>query len=86
MNFNGTQGASGLDLIRRYEQGEDLQPEQMESMRATMYLIYLYLYPQRAWEGFRWKGPDHFLEEIWPRVKERHAIQSGLFGHGAVSP
>ncbi|MGD2058263.1 MAG: hypothetical protein PVF85_08950 [Anaerolineales bacterium] len=76
----------GLALIRAYAQGEDLSPAEMETVRGTMYLISLYLRPQRQWEDFVWQGPDHFIKEMWPEVEGRHEMLNGLFSHGAVKP
>jgi hypothetical protein len=80
-------GSYGVNLIQRYADGENLDKQSMEAMMSTMYLIGLYLKPQRSWEDFlAWKGPDHFVREIWPTIKDRNEIASGLFGHGAISP
>jgi hypothetical protein len=80
-------GSYGLSLIQRYAEGEKLDKGDMEAMKSVMYLISLYLKPQRSWEDFlAWKGPDHFIREIWPMIRDRSEIASGLFGHGAVSP
>jgi hypothetical protein len=76
----------GLTLIRDYANGEKLTPEEMETMRGTMYLISLYLRPARQWEGFIWQGPDHFVKEMWPQIEDRYEMLSGLFSHGAVKP
>lgn len=85
--LNGTyRGSHGLGLIRRYADGEELEEQELISMQATMYLLTLYLNPQRSWEDFLWRGSDHFVEEIWPMILERREIQSDLFGHGSVSP
>jgi hypothetical protein len=76
----------GLALIRAYAKGEKLTPEEMETMRGTMYLVSLYLRPQRQWEDFVWQGPDQFIEAMWPQIEDRHEMLSGLFSHGAVKP
>lgn len=76
----------GLALLREYANGDDLNPEEMATMRATMYLISLYLRPQRQWEDFAWQGPEHFLKELWPAIEDRHEMLSGLFSHGSVKP
>jgi hypothetical protein len=51
-----------------------------------MYLIVQYVHPPQDWEDFRWKGPEHFIREIWPQVKDRHDIMHGFFGDGGKSP
>lgn len=84
--WNGYHGSSGLDLIRRYENGETFNGNSEEAMRSAMYLITLYTYPQRSWEKFEWLGPAWFMQNVWPEVKNRHEILNGLFGHGVVSP
>lgn len=76
----------GLALIRAYAKGEKLTPEQMETMRGTMYLISLYYRPQREWEDFSWQGPDHFIKELWPKIEDRHDMLTGLFSHGEIKP
>jgi hypothetical protein len=76
----------GLALIRAYAQGDELSPEQEDTMKGTMYLISLYLRPQRHWEDFVWQGPEHFINELWPQVEDRREILSGLFSHGSVKP
>ncbi len=76
----------GLALIRAYAKGEELSLEQMEIMRGTMYLISLYLRPQRQWEDFVWQGPEHFIEVMWPQIEDRHDMLTGLFSHGEVKP
>jgi hypothetical protein len=77
---------AGLALIRAYAKGDKLTPEEMETMRGTMYLISLYLHPQRQWEDFSWQGPDHFIKESWPQIENRQEMLSGLFSHGSVKP
>lgn len=79
-------GTKGLSLIRRYAKGEELTDAQLASMRGAMYLIVQYARPPRDWEDFRWKGPEHFVREIWPRVKDRQDISHGYFGDGAKAP
>lgn len=79
-------GPLGLALIRGYANGRELSPEELDTMRATMYLISLYLRPQHAWEDFKWQGPEYFIRELWPEVEERDEIISGLFSHGSVKP
>lgn len=83
---NDYKGARGLKLIDRYANGEMLDEEQIQSMRAMMYLISSYIKPQRVWADFRWQGPGHFVKELWPKIKERQEILNGQFGHGAVRP
>lgn len=83
---NGYQGARGLKLIERYANGETLDEEQLQSMRAMMYLISSYIKPQRVWADFRWQGSEHFMKELWPEIKERQEYLNGQFGHGAVRP
>jgi hypothetical protein len=77
---------TGLSLIRAYAKGEQLSPDEMETMRGSMYLISLYLRPQRQWEDFVWHGPDHFITEMWPQIKDRHEMLTGLFSTGTVKP
>jgi hypothetical protein len=84
--WNGYHGAHGLELIHRYANGESFNGTQEEAMRAAMYLITMYMRPQRSWEKFQWQGADWFIDELWPQVKDRHEILNGLFGHGVVSP
>ena len=79
-------GSHGLNLIRRYADGESLTPSEMVSMRAAMYLITQYVYPPRTWDDFRWEGPEHFIREIWPEVRDRSDIFHGFFGDGGKSP
>lgn len=76
----------GLRLIRDYAKGERLNPQEHETMRGTMYLISLYLRPQRQWEDFVWQGPEHFIDEFWPQIEQRQDVLSGLFSHGEVKP
>lgn len=84
--INGSAGARGLDLIRRYAAGEDLDSEEVAAMRAAMYLLVQYVNPPRDENAFRWLGPEHFVLEIWPRVKDRQDVMHGLFGDGAKAP
>jgi hypothetical protein len=84
--LNGHKGAYGLSLIERYARGEKLDEQEVQSMRATMYLVSNYLYPPRSWEDFYWRGPDHFVQDVWPKIRDRQELLSGLFGHGAISP
>ncbi|NIS80903.1 MAG: hypothetical protein GTO14_11985 [Anaerolineales bacterium] len=84
--LNGHKGAYGLSLIERFARGEKLGHQEIQSMRATMYLLSNYAKPPRAWEDFRWRGQDHFIQEVWPLIRDRKELLSGLFGHGAVSP
>jgi hypothetical protein len=83
---NGYKGARGLKLIERYANGENLNDDQMQSMRAMMYLISRYIEPQRTWADFHWRGPEYFMKELGPKIKERQGLLTGQFGHGAVSP
>jgi hypothetical protein len=76
----------GITLIRNYAKGEDLSPEEMETMRGTMYLISQYLRPSSQWEDFAWQGAEHFVKEMWPQIEDRHEMLNGLFSHGAVKP
>lgn len=78
--------ARGIDLIHKYASGQELTESQMESMRATMYLITQYVGPPRDWVDFHWKGPEHFVREIWPQVKDRDDILHGFFSHGEKPP
>jgi hypothetical protein len=83
---NGSSGARGLNLIRRFAAGEALDAEEMAAMRAAMYLLVQYVNPPRDENAFRWHGPEHFMLEIWPKVKDRQEVMSGLFGDGAKAP
>lgn len=83
---NVSPGSQGLNLIRRYASGEKLSPQEMTTARAAMYLLTQYLLPPREWEGFRWQGPDHFIEKIWPQVKDRDDVFYGYFGDGGKAP
>lgn len=76
----------GLDLIRRYVEGEELTESQLDAMRATMYLIAKHHRPPRQWEHFGWRGPDHFVREIWPEVKDRADLLHGYFADGSRTP
>lgn len=76
----------GLGLIRRYAKGEQLNQEQLRAMRASMYLIVQYFRPPQAWEHFSWKGPEHFIGEIWPQVKDRPDLMHGFFADGSKTP
>jgi hypothetical protein len=76
----------GLDLIRRHEDGEELEPDEMQAMRASMYLLTQYVNPPREWADFKWRGPDHFMREIWPKVKDRPEVLHGFFGPGTKAP
>lgn len=79
-------GARGLNLIRRYIAGEELEAEDLAAMLAAMYLLVQYVNPPRDWDAFRWRGEAHFVEEIWPLVKNRQDVMGGLFGDGAKAP
>lgn len=79
-------GTHGIELIKRYASGEAVNGQDMESMRSAMYLITLFHNSQRTWEHFLWRGPEQFIEEVWPNVQKWSDVQSGLFGHGAISP
>ncbi len=84
--LNGYKGDRGLELIERFANGEALSDDECQSMRAMMYLISRYIVPPRTWADFRWRGPKHFVKELWPKIKERPELINGQFGHGAVSP
>lgn len=86
VHSNTSPKTRGLTLIRRYASGEQLTESQLEAMRAAMYLIEQYYRPPRAWEQFRWKGPDHFMENIWPELTERSDVMNGYFGDGSKTP
>jgi hypothetical protein len=76
----------GIRLIQRLAQGDSLNAEERESMRATMYLLHQTVQPVRDSEMFSWQGEEAFLQDTWPLIKERLEIESGLYAHGAVSP
>lgn len=78
--------ARGLDLIRRYAQGEQLTEEEISTMRATMYLLTQYARPSRDWRDFQWQGPDRFLREVWPMFNEEPSVATNNFAAGTVSP
>jgi hypothetical protein len=78
--------ARGLDLIRRYALGEELNQEELSAMRATMYLLAQYARPARDWQEFQWQGPEHFIREIWPDFNEETGVANNNFADGAVSP
>jgi hypothetical protein len=78
--------ARGLDLIRRYARGEELDQEELDAMRATMYLLSQYARPARDWQHFQWQGPEHFVREIWPLFSEETGVVSNNFADGTVSP
>lgn len=82
----GSPGTRGLNLILRYIAGDPLEAEEMAAMRAAMYLLVQYVIPARDWDAFRWLGEAHFVEEIWPLVKDRQDVMGGLFGDGAKAP
>lgn len=83
---NDAPATRGLELIRRYAAGEELSERQLHSMRATMYLIAQFHRPPRRWEHFEWKGPDHFIREIWPEVEDRADLMHGFFADGSRTP
>ena len=76
----------GFELIRRYAEGEKLSPQEMKAMRATMYLLVQYVRPPRTWDDFHWSGPERFLEEIWPKVKDREDVLHAFFADGGKKP
>jgi len=76
----------GIRLIRRYAEGEALTTQDLAAMRATMYLIEQDFRPARTWSGFALQGPEAFLKEVWPRVREQSEILNDFYGHGAISP
>jgi hypothetical protein len=78
--------ARGLDLIRRYALGEELNQEELSAMRATMYLLAQYARPARDWQEFQWQGPEHFIREIWPVFDEETGVANNNFADGTVSP
>jgi hypothetical protein len=84
--FEGHEGAQGIELILRHENGESLSPQEYQAMRAAMYLLNQYANPSREWDEFVWQGPEHFLREVWPKMKDRSDIMHGYFGHGEKSP
>lgn len=79
-------GTHGIELIKRYAAGEAVNGQDMDAMKAAMYLITLFHNSQRSWEHFQWHGPERFMRDVWPNVEKWSDIQSGLFGHGAISP
>ena len=81
-----SQGSHGLNLIQRYAAGEELSPQEMTTAQAAMYLLTQYTFPSREWDGFRWQGPDYFIEEIWPQIKDRDDVFNGYFGDGGKAP
>ncbi|NIM94701.1 MAG: hypothetical protein GTO18_13455 [Anaerolineales bacterium] len=83
---NMSAGSRGLDLIRRFVNSEELTSQEMDAMRATMYLLAQYVSPAREWDEFQWKGVEHFIEKIWPEVQDRQDIRHGDFGDGFRSP
>lgn len=85
-NSNLAPATRGLELVRRYAAGEQLTEAELGSMRATMYLIVQYVRPPRAWEDFSWQGPEHFVREIWPEVKDRADLIHGFFADGSKTP
>ena len=76
----------GIRLIQRLAQGDSLNAEERETMRATMYLLHQTVHPVRDSEMFSWQGEERFLQDTWPRIKEHLEIESGLYAHGAVKP
>jgi hypothetical protein len=76
----------GIELLRRYADGEQLTSEEMESLRSMMYMIRQTYSPPRTWASFQGLSVEGFMQDIWPQVRERFEIQSGLFEHGAVKP
>jgi hypothetical protein len=78
--------ARGLDLVRRYAQGEQLSEEELSSMRATMYLLTQFARPARNWGDLKWQGPAHFIQEIWPLLSEETGVTTNNFADGTVSP
>jgi len=79
-------GTHGIELIKRYAAGEALNGQDMEAMKATMYLITLFHNSQRSWEHSQWRGPEQFIKDVWPNAEKWSDVHSGLFGHGAISP
>lgn len=78
--------ARGLDLIRRFALGEELNQEQLHTMRATMYLLTQYARPARDWDHFQWQGPEHFIREVWPLFNQETGVLNNNFADGTVSP
>ena len=60
---NTSAGSRGINLIRRFVHGEKLTSQEIDAMRATMYLLAQYASPALEWEEFRWKGVEHFIEK-----------------------
>ncbi len=83
---NTSAGSRGINLIRRFVHGEKLTSQEIDAMRATMYLLAQYASPALEWEEFRWKGVEHFIEKIWPEVRDRQDVRYGFFGDGLKSP
>lgn len=83
---NHSPATRGLELVRRYASGEELSQAELQSMRAAMYLITQYVRPPRDWRHFQWEGPEHFMREIWPEVKDRQDLFHGFFGDGSKAP
>ncbi len=86
IDSNLSPGSQGLNSIRRYAAGEELEPDDLATMRATMYLLVQLVYPPRDWEDFRWRGPEHFMREIWSKVKDFPELMHGHFSDGAKFP
>jgi len=76
----------GIELLRRYVDGEQLSEQELETLRSTMYLMRQMYRPPRTWSSLQWTGIDDFMQEIWPQTGGRLDFQSGLFEHGSVKP
>jgi hypothetical protein len=76
----------GIELLQRYADGEGLTEQEMETLRSTMYIIRQTFYPPRTWGSFQKLNVDQFMQEVWPEVRERFEVQTGLFEHGSVKP
>ena len=83
---NTSAGSRGINLIRRYVNGEELTSEERDSMRAAMYLLAQYVSPASEWDEFQWKGIEHFIDKIWPEVQGRQDVRHGFFGDGLKPP
>ncbi|MEJ2011056.1 MAG: hypothetical protein P8X64_02400 [Anaerolineales bacterium] len=76
----------GIELLQRYADGEQLNDQEMETLRSAMYAIRQTFYPPRTWGSFQKLNVDQFMQELWPAIRERREIQTGLFEHGSVKP
>lgn len=78
--------APGIELLRRYNDGEQLTQAELESLEAAVYLIQQTWEPPRSWNDMHPMGLETFMDQVWPQVRERLELSSGLFEHGSVKP